>query len=169
MLPHEVKIWNLFIDGVGYTGRAEELTLPTLTRKTEEYRAGGMNAPVELDMGMEKLEMDFTLREYSPEVLKQFASPSATQAGLRFAAAALADTAASATDSIEIVARGRWREMEFGTQKVGDAAKLKVSVALAYFKYSLNGEAIIEIDPVNYIEVIGGVDRLKEQRTALGM
>ena len=168
MLPNEVKDWNLFIDGLNYSGRIDEITLPTLTRKTEEYFAGGMIAPVELDMGMEKLEMDFTLREYNPEVLAYFADPAISAITMRCTAVTFHEGSTN-TNSVEIVFRGRWRSLEQGTLKRGESATLKVGVALAYYKYSHNGTALIEIDPVNYIETINGVDRAKARRTALGM
>lgn len=168
MLPRKVLNWNFFIEGAGYQGRAEEVVLPKLTRKTEEYRAGGMNAPVELDMGMEKLEMEFTLCEYTDAVMRLFGHPSASGVQFRLVAAAFPDDGTS-TDSIEISVRGRLREVDQGTLKAGDKATMKVMVAVAYYKYTLNGDVITEIDVANFIENIGGVDRLAQQRQSLGM
>lgn len=37
---------NVFVDGRGYAGRAQEVTLPKLAVKTEEHRAGGLDAPI---------------------------------------------------------------------------------------------------------------------------
>ena len=62
--PEVLKNINVFVDGVGKVGIAAQLTLPKLTYKTEEFRGGGMNAPIEIPMGMEKLEASFTAREY---------------------------------------------------------------------------------------------------------
>ncbi|WP_183142474.1 phage major tail tube protein, partial [Pseudomonas coronafaciens] len=52
MIPETLSNLNLFVDGVSFQGDVPSLTLPKLTIKTEEHRAGGMDAPVELDMGM---------------------------------------------------------------------------------------------------------------------
>ena len=49
--PRVLKGFNLFVDGRGYAGKVEELELPKLTIKTEEFRSGGMVAPVELGRG----------------------------------------------------------------------------------------------------------------------
>ena len=169
MLPSELKNYNLFIEGRGYAGRVSEMTLPKLTRKTEEDRGGGMNVPVEVDMGMEKLEMEFTLREFSPEVLRQWGVTDSAAVELRFLGAALSDDLGANTDAIEVVVRGRWRELDFGTHKSGEATELKVMVACAYFKYIVNNSTQIEIDSVGMIENVGGSDRLAEQRRALGL
>ena len=67
-----LKNFNLFVDGRGYAGKADEVTPPKLTIKTEDFRGGGMDVPAAVDMGMEKLEGSFSIVEYDPEVLKQF-------------------------------------------------------------------------------------------------
>jgi len=65
MLPQILKNFNVFANGVSYAGRAEEVSLPKLTVKTEEFRGGGMDAPVELDMGMEKMDFFWYLKNIS--------------------------------------------------------------------------------------------------------
>lgn len=169
MLPKTLKNFNLFVEGQGYAGRVEELTLPKLTRKTEEFRGGGMHAPVEIALGLEKLEMEFTLREYSREVLNQWGVSDLQGVGLRFLGVAVKDDSTGETDSIEIVVRGRWRELDFDTAKAGEMNTMKVMVALSYYKYLVNTEAVIEIDPVNMIEKVNGVDQLQKQREALSL
>ena len=169
MLPKTLKNFNLFIEGQGYAGLAEELTLPKLSRKMEEYRGGGMNGPTEIDLGMEKLEMEFTLREYSRAVLNEWGVCDSAGVGLRFLGAAVRDDATCETDKIEIVVRGRWRELDFDTQKSGEMSTLKVMVAASYYKYLVNGDEVIEIDHQNMIERVNGVDRLEQQREALSL
>ncbi|MGX2040668.1 phage major tail tube protein [Methylocaldum sp. MU1018] len=169
MLPRKLKNFNLFIDGVGFAGRVPEITLPKLTRKMDDYRGGGMNAPVSIDMGMDKLEAEFSLAEYNPVVLRQFGMADSQAIVLRFKGAALADDAGGQSDAIEVVMRGRWQEIERGAAKPGDNSDMKVKVAIAYYKELLNGEALIEIDVIGMKEIVGGVDRLAQQRAALGI
>ena len=169
MLPKTLKNFNLFIEGEGYAGRVEELTLPKLSRKMEEYRGGGFNGDIEIDLGMEKLEMEFTLREYSRAVLDQWGICDAAGIGLRFLGAAVRDDSGCETDSIEVVIRGRWRELDFDSAKAGEMNTLKVMVAATYYKYLVNGDEVIEIDHLNMIEKVNGQDRLEEQRQALSL
>ncbi len=72
MLGDILKNMSLFVDGRGYAGNVEEIQLPKLTLKTEEFRNGGIDAPIEVDMGMEKLECEFTLTKFDKEVLRFF-------------------------------------------------------------------------------------------------
>jgi P2 family phage contractile tail tube protein len=71
-LPKVLKNMNLFVDGRGFAGRVDEIQLPKLALKTEEHRAGGMDAPIEIDLGMDKLEAELTLSDYDPQVFKLF-------------------------------------------------------------------------------------------------
>ena len=51
MLPKILKNFNVFVDGRGYAGRVDEITLPKLTIKTEEYQGAGMSAPAAAHSG----------------------------------------------------------------------------------------------------------------------
>ncbi|MDF7203360.1 phage major tail tube protein [Escherichia coli] len=70
---------------------------------------------------------------------------------------------------MEIVVRGRHTEIDFGNAKAGSKDPFKVKSSLSYYKLSVNGEDWIEIDHVNFIERVFGVDRLAEQRKAIGL
>ena len=72
MIPQTLTNFNLFVDGKGYVGLATEVNLPKLKRKTEEHRAGGMDGPIKMGLGMEMLEAGFTLTGVSKDVLVFF-------------------------------------------------------------------------------------------------
>lgn len=167
-LPRTLKNFNVFADGVSHAGECEEITLPKLTRKLEEYRAGGMNGPVDLDMGSEKLELDTTYGGLMREILKQYGVTSVDAALVRFAGAYQRDDTGD-VDAVEVIVRGRHTEIDFGSGKAGDKSPFKVKSSLSYFKLTVNGEVWIEVDHVNFVEIVFGVDRLAEQRRAIGL
>ena len=167
MLPQKIKDAIITIDGVGYVGKTESITWPKLARKLEEYRGGGMSGTIKLDMGQEAMSMGFELAEHSPEILKNYGICSAGGVLLRINASAEADDFDCTNSAIEVIVRGRWSELDGGDTKSGDNSTLKVSMELTYFKYTLDGEELIEIDPVNNILISGGVDRLAERRNNL--
>jgi len=45
-IPRKLKAFSLFVEGRGYAGKVAELTLPKLTRKMEEWRAGGPSTSI---------------------------------------------------------------------------------------------------------------------------
>ena len=87
---------------------------------------------------------------------------------LRFAGAYQREDT-GAVDAVEIVCRGRHTEIDSGNAKAGDKSELKVKSALTYYKLSVNGSTDVEIDLINMIEIVNGVDRLAEQRAAIGL
>lgn len=167
-LPSKLKHFNVFADGVSHAGEAEEITLPKLTRKLEEYRAGGMNGPIDIDLGNEKLELEATYGGLMRTILKQYGVTVADAALVRFAGAYQRDDT-GAVDAVEVVVRGRHTELDFGNAKAGDNSQFKVKSSLSYYKLTVNGEVWIELDHINFIEIVFGVDRMAEQRRAIGL
>ena len=167
-LPSKIKNFALFNDGVNYMGEVPEVTLPKLTRKTEDYRGGGMNGSIKLDMGMEGLEFQWTAAGFLAAVFKQFGTLKHDGVLLRFAGALQADDQDKAVP-LEIVMRGRHTEIDMGNTKAGEPTEIKITSALSYYKLTLDGVVLIEIDFVNMIEIINCEDLLASVRAALGL
>lgn len=166
MLPKMLKNLNAFVDGRGYAGRIEEITLPTLTLKTEEYRGGGMDLPVEVELGMEKLEADLTFADYDAALFRCFgltdkASTAITlRGGLQ---------AGDKTEPVMIHLRALIKSLECGSWKAGEKTTLKMSLSVTYYKLTLNHQELIEIDAENMVRKINGTDQLTAMREALGI
>jgi hypothetical protein len=167
MLPSKLKNFNVFNDGASYLGVAAEIELPKLAVAAEEYRGAGMLAPVDIDMGLEKLEMETTYGGLVVGVLRQFGLTRVDGAMLRFVGAYQSDTAGAVT-AAELVVRGRHTEIDPGSAKAGDDTEWKVSSTLSYLKWTIAGRVEVEIDVLNCIYIIGGVDRMREIRAAIG-
>lgn len=168
MLPSVLKNFNLFNDGQSYMGVAEEIKLPKLSRKMEDYRGGGMNGPVGIDLGQEKLESEFSCAGIMEQVFKQYGTTKVDGVLLRFAGAYQRDDTA-AVQAVEVVMRGRYQELDMGDTKAGDKGKLSIKAWLTYYKLTIDNKVLIEIDLLNMIEVIDGKDMLAEQRKAIGL
>lgn len=166
-LPRKLKNLNLFNDGVTYIGQVGEVTLPKLTRKMEEWRGGGMNAPIKVDHGMEVLEIETVCGGLMRDVFLQYGIARHDGVMLRFAGAYQRDDTGR-MDAVEVVVRGRHEEIDPGKAKAGDDTEFKFKTAASYYKLMVNGETLVEIDVANMVEIVGGVDRLLEQRIAIG-
>lgn len=167
-LLRTLKDMMLFNEGLSYLGDCKTVTLPTLTRKTEEFRGAGMSAPLMMDMGMEAMELSFSCSAPMRDVLRQWGTPTVDGVYLRFVGNYQQDDTA-AVDTVEVIARGRHTELEMGDQETGEASEFNATFAVAYYKLVWNGRTEIEIDPINMIEIVGGIDRLAERRAALGI
>lgn len=167
MIPQTLFNTNLFVDGTSFQGDVPSLVLPKVSVKTEEYRAGGMDAPIEMDMGLEKLESSFVTNGVRKEAMKYFGLADQTAFNGSFRGAFKGQkgeiTAVAAT------IRGMLKEVDPGDWKAGDKAEFKYAVAVTYYKLEIDGTVMYEIDPVNSIRVVNGVDQLAATRTALGL
>ena len=169
MLPRKIKAFQLFVDGIGYVGEVEEATNPKLTRKMEEYRSGGMQGPIDIDLGQEKAEMEITFGEYAEAVMKTWGICDHKGVKFRMMAAAERDDEQCEVTPIEIVVHGRIAEIDQGNWKGGDSSTMKIKVSVGYYKYTSNGEDIVEFDLENLILVVGGKDLMAKKRAAIGM
>ncbi|MDP3579133.1 phage major tail tube protein [Methyloversatilis sp.] len=166
-LPSKLKNFNFFNDGNSYVGICPEVVLPKLMRKTEEYRGGGMNGDVTIDQGMQGMSMEITTG-FMPEIYRSFGSANISGRQLRWVGAYQRDDT-GVVDAVEVSARGRFTEIDPGNAKAGEDAGMKTTVPLTYYRLTINGRVEIEIDLLNFIETIDGVDRLAEQRKAIGV
>lgn len=161
------KNLNLFVDGKGFAGQIEEFNPPKLAIKVEEFRAGGMDSSIDLKMGLEKLECDFSLIQYSKDVLALFGMAAGNTVPL-VAREALESFDGTVTPVIHTM-RGRIREVDPGTSKSGEKSSLKFTMSLTYYKLQHGNTVVQEIDVQNMVHFVNGVDQLAAQRAALGI
>jgi P2 family phage contractile tail tube protein len=160
-----LKFFSLFVDGRGYAGEAEEIQLPNLAILEEEFRAGGMDAPIGIDMGMEKLEASFNLGTNSKEVLARFGLAGETQ----FTARGSLQNPDGVTEAVTLQMRGKISGTEAGSWQGGQKAGRSYNLSLTYYRYEQGGVVIHEIDIPNMIRIVNGVDQLAEHRRNIGL
>lgn len=162
-----LKNFNLFVDGKGMAGQVDEYNAPKLTLKTEEYRGGGMDAPLELTMGMEKLECDASIIAYDSDVLALFGVVEGAQ--FSFTVRGHLESFDGTKSAVVHNMRGKIKELDSGSWKPGEKPSLKISMALSYYKLTIDGRIIHEIDIENMVHIQNGVDVLAAARANLGI
>jgi P2 family phage contractile tail tube protein len=169
-MPRKLKNLNLFNDGNSYLGVCKAVTLPALGRKMEAYRGGGMNGPVKADLGMsdDGIQLEWKLGGLDLIALRQFGMVKAAGVLLRFAGSFQQDDTEDMS-AVELVVRGRHETIEMGDAQPGEDTEHGITTTCSYYKLTVDGEAIIEIDLLNFVEIVNGVDLLEKQRTALGI
>lgn len=160
-IPKILKQFNLMIAGQGMAGIVTQLTLPSLNLKTEEHRAGGMDTPVEIDMGMEKMELKFTLAEHLNLVYRAFG----TEVQYTFRGAKVGE--GGVVEPMIIEARGVCKSLDGTNVKAGDPNPLECTMTVRYIKILINGERVVEVDALNMTRFVNGVDQLAAIRNAI--
>ena len=144
-MPRKLKLMNVFLNGYSYQGVAKSVTLPKLTRKLENYRGAGMNgsAPVDLGLDDDALSMEWSLGGFPNSVIWEL-------------------YAATGVDAVPI-------RFDTGEGKQGEDTESKISVGCTYFRLTMDGKELVEIDTINMIEKVNGVDRLEQHRRNIGL
>lgn len=164
MYPRKIKNFNVFVDGFGYAGLATATTLPQLALQTEDYRGAGMDGPIEIDMGVQKLELEITFAEFREELVSQFGNR--LRGTIRAAATGERDFAA---DAWSFIFEGRVKGLPMDDLGAGKETMLKQAWTLHYFAAEKDGKQLVEIDVEAGTRVIGGVDQTAGLRAALAL
>lgn len=162
-----LKNFNLFIDGRGYAGKVDTLKTPTLTIVGEDFRAGGMDSSVMVELGQEKLEATFTLSGYNSETLALWGVGEGQE--IPFTARGTLESFDGTAQPVKVSMTGKVRSIEPGEWKAGERSSLAYTLDLSAYKYEQDGVTIHEIDIPNMVRIVNGVDRLKTQREHLGI
>lgn len=163
MMPKMLKNFACFIDGNKYVGKVDEIELPKLTLKTEEFRAGGMDAPVDIDQGMERLEGVLTMSGYDSELIKLFGTTK--QAVFR---GAIQEQGQSAIPVV-VEVTGLFKSVDPQSWTAGQKSPVKISYTATLYKQTVNGTVVADIDVINCKRIIGGVDQMASIRSAMGI
>ena len=169
-MPRKLKHMNLFNEGESYMGVASTVTLPKLTRKLEAWRGAGMDGPAKADLGMgdDGIQLEWTLGGLDLTVIRQYGAVSANGIGLRFAGSYQQDDTGD-TVPVEVVVRGRHEEIDMGEAKPGEDTEHNITTACTYYKLTVDGEELIEIDTMAMIFVVDGKDLMEEHRRNIGL
>jgi P2 family phage contractile tail tube protein len=167
-MPSKLKLFNLFLDSTSFIGEVPEVTLPKLSRKMEEYRAGSMTGPVSVDLGNEAISLEWTAGGLIVEALKKYGAKKHNAVQVRFAGGYQNDDTGK-VDAVEIVVGGRYKEVDMGNAKAGDDTNQKYTMPCSYYKLTINNEVIYEFDFVAGVENIGGVSQNSDLLKAIGL
>ena len=169
MIPKITKDFHLSADARSYIGLIQNFEAPKLTKKTEDLSNGGSGGVIEVDMGFDKLSCSWTANEHNAQMMALFGIADMQGVLLRVALAVENNMPGTAAEPVEYVLRGMVKEIDDGTTEVGKKSESKYTMSLTYYQKLVNGVPIIEIDLINYVYNVNGVDQWAARRTALGI
>lgn len=162
-----LKYMNAFVDGRGYAGKVTEVNPPDLSVATEEFRAGGMDAPIDIDMGMEKMTCSFVFPSYDADLLVRFGVKEGTT--IPFTIRGSLESRDGTATAVVMNMRGKITSLQRGTWGSGQVPSLTVTMSLSYYSEVVDGVVINEIDAPNMVRIINGVDQLEAHRANIGL
>jgi P2 family phage contractile tail tube protein len=166
--PRILKNFTAFVNGAGMAGRVDSVELPEIELETEEHRSGGMDAKVEIDMGMKPMTTKLTISDPDPNVLALVGNSNANSARLVIRGSFVRDSDGSRVAAVAEIG-GRFKKGSFGKWEAGSKAPQEYEMTVNYYKLTMGGRDIYEIDVENMLRIIDGVDQLAGIRADLGL
>ena len=155
-----VSVW---VDGRGYAGEATQVSLPEVNIQTEEFRPGGRDAPVELDMGMEAMEASLQFGSVEKGIIGSVGKeiPITVRGATRDRDGTVHPVRAELT--------GRVKSLETGDWQPGERSTTTLTLSVDYYRMEMDGDEVLEIDIPNMVRRVDGEDQLGDMREALGL
>ncbi|MGS0705809.1 phage major tail tube protein [Acinetobacter sp. ANC 3781] len=168
MLPRTLKNFNVFVNTYSWAGVAESVTIPKITKKTEDYRGAGMIGDIALSMGYEKLEGEVVYAGFDVKQYRQLGVCGTSDLPVRFVGVyERQDNCTSQT--VEIYTRGQAIELDPGESKNGEKTEIKMSYNFTYYRMEVDGVVEVELDFVNGTERFGSSNVAEEIKKLLGL
>ncbi|MCU7933738.1 MAG: phage major tail tube protein [Candidatus Thiodiazotropha sp. (ex Dulcina madagascariensis)] len=158
--------FSVSVDGRGYVGEAD-ITLPSLELKTETAPGGAADFKIQSG-GLSEMDAALTFESYPLEVLKRFGVEGDTLTPLTARGSIRRPNGVEVPVLVQM--RGLVYQLSGPEWKRGEGAiNNEVTVGLRYYRLEVDGEELVEVDAVNHVRRIGGVDQLEAYRTNIGL
>ena len=168
MLPRTLKNFNVFVNTHSWAGVAESVTIPKITKKTEDFRGAGMIGDVALAMGYEKLEGEVTYAGFDVKQYRQLGVCGTSDLPVRYVG--VYERQDNCTrQNVEIYMRGQALELDPGDSKNGERTEITMTYNYTYFRMEVDGVVQVELDFINGKERFGDSDLATAIRELLGL
>lgn len=166
-LPEVVYGFNVYKSGNQLIGISGEVTLPDIAAQTDTISGAGILGSFETSIVgvFDSMELEIPFRVLDDDIFS-FMNPMETiDLNLRASKQVLnQQTAAIDSTGMRIATRGKLKKFKPG--KVAQASQMDCSVTIEvlYLLIELDGESKLEIDKLNFVYNVNGVDILAKVR-----
>ena len=165
-IVQQVKQINAFLNGAILFGNIDEVNVPDLELATEEVRPN-TDGIVDIEMGLQKLDVELKVRGIQPEVQRAFGSDAGNPTTRLEVRAALENNAAETIQaSWNFVGLAKMLTTD-PLQGRSELAMTTLTINCNFYEHIFDGEELHYIDILNDIRRIDGVDRLAAIRAAI--
>lgn len=168
-IPEKVVNFNVYNDADKLVGVAAEITLPDFEAMSETVSGAGIAGEYESTtpghFGSQTIEVPFrTVSDSSFKFLQNRG-----QTIILRAAQQSYDVSKGKTNirPLKITIRGIPKSLNLGKVAVGSPTETAATIEILYIKIEENGHTLLELDKLNFIFIVDGVDLLEDIRNAI--
>jgi P2 family phage contractile tail tube protein len=137
----------------------EEVKLPSLEEQMKEHTPGGARVGIEIPVGVSKLEWEFKLTGFDPQVLTQFGL-STPISNIYTAYGVIVDRRTGAQLELKAVAEGRLAKVTQETIKHGETSQMDLKISgITHYEVWFSGAEKIFWDFFTNAWRVDGVDQ----------
>lgn len=165
--PFTESQFSLSVETVPQIGLLKECKMPDLSMASEDIRPGGYFSDIEIHQGLEKMECTFELFEHSAELHNICFDRDGGQRLFTFRAYSTRDNGDWRRHTIFM--RGRLKQRSPAAFSAGQISTCTYTMVPRYLREVVGDDTVTEIDIVNHVMIVGGVDLMADMRTALAL
>lgn len=160
---------NVFMNGANQCGKAEEVKLPDVSQIKTEHKGLGMIGRAELPGGLDKMTCTIKWSSMYPDVMKAEYNPFQATS-LQFRGSLETWGAGGRSKEVAVVAfvKGTFNKAPGGTFKQGDPAERESEMSVSYYKLTIDGQDVVEVDVFANIYKVDGKDVVAQFNQNLG-
>lgn len=165
-IPEKINEYNVYLDGTKMIGIAAATTLPEINMKSSTVSGVGVNGEIDSPtLGQfESLEQEIqfnTLYSTATEMLNPLTSVNLT---FRAAQQVYDKDGGYIFKSLRIVEKGRVKKVKLGKIEKAEGMEAAITLELTYILVEVDGTVVMEIDKLNQVYNVNGVDMLADVR-----
>lgn len=158
--------FTVWVADIGMIGECPGFQPPELNIQTEEFRGGGMDGTVEIPLGIEKIEFEFDLHTWNPNVWQELGfPPGSIDVPVQFRGWMITPSYGMTGPIQNTTQKGMTiytncliKSIKPAKIEPGKKAEMTVSCVANYYKQVLDGKTILEIDVFGKVTRIGSQD-----------
>lgn len=167
-MTHILRKFNAFVDGYSTHLEIEKITPPVVRDQVEAIKAGGLLAEFDVPLGLQKLEAGLMINSRNKLLMGKAGLTPGKSTRTTFRGAAVSEIDGSQRDEILII-QGRFNVDSNDWQAQAKADTDYKIGSITYYKHLINGELLYEIDLLNMICIVEGVDQWADLRGGIGL
>lgn len=166
-IPEVINNYNVYGGDTEekFVGISGEITLPTFDMTTHTMTGAGILGEIENPVvgQFKSTDMEIPFRMICEDAFSLMRSDTPMKLTIRGSQQYTdAETGATAYTQVRVVIRGKCKGFEGGKMKVAEETDTKVKAELWYILIEVGGKTLLELDKLNSVYVVDGVDMLAE-------
>ncbi len=169
--PRTPKLWDVFLGEkqTSFAGQAKTFKVPDVSEKLEEHQGAGMIGPIELKMGLEKLEASLVLTDYNAVCLREVGIVNGTSTWVTLRASIENDQDPDLAIPVEHVMLCNVSKSELGDFEQGGVMEVTITLSsIKQYSHKIDNKEVQFVDIPNEIWRVNGFDRYAKHRTNIG-